>query len=65
MLLSISGAVFHNIGQLVAVSLIYTNFYLLYYFPVLLVSGIVAGIATAALLKVIMPVFQRLRLNNK
>jgi heptaprenyl diphosphate synthase len=65
MLLSISGAVFHNVGQLVAVSLIYTNFYLLYYFPVLLVSGIVAGIATAALLKVIMPVFQRLRLNNK
>jgi len=49
----------------VAVSLIYTNFYLLYYFPVLLVSGVIAGVATATLLKIIMPVFQRLRLNNK
>ena len=65
LVLSISGAVFHNIGQLVAVSLIYTNFYLLYYFPVLLVAGVIAGVATATLLKVIMPVFQRLRLNNK
>jgi heptaprenyl diphosphate synthase len=65
LVLSISGAVFHNIGQLVAVSLIYTNFYLLYYFPVLLVAGVVAGLATATLLKIIMPVFQRLRLNNK
>ena len=65
LVLSIGGAVFHNIGQLVAVSLIYTNFYLLYYFPVLLVSGVIAGVATATLLKIIMPVFQRLRLNNK
>jgi heptaprenyl diphosphate synthase len=65
LILSISGAVFHNIGQLVAVSLIYTNFYLLYYFPVLLVAGVIAGVATATLLKIIMPVFQRLRLNNK
>jgi len=65
LVLSIFGAVFHNIGQLVAVSLIYTNFYLLYYFPVLLVAGVVAGVATATLLKIIMPVFQRLRFNNK
>jgi heptaprenyl diphosphate synthase len=65
LILSIFGAVFHNIGQLVAVSLIYTNFYLLYYFPVLLVAGVVAGVATATLLKIIMPVFQRLRFNNK
>jgi heptaprenyl diphosphate synthase len=65
LVLSIGGAVFHNIGQLVAVSLIYTNFYLLYYFPVLLVAGVIAGIATATLLRIIMPVFQRLRLNNK
>lgn len=62
--LSVSGAVFHNIGQLLMVSLIYSSFYLLYYFPVLLVAGVVAGLATATLLRIIMPAFKRLRLDN-
>jgi len=65
LILSICGAVFHNIGQLIAVSLVYSNFYLLYYFPVLLVAGVVAGVATATLLKIIMPVFKRFRFSNK
>lgn len=60
LLLSVSGAVFHNIGQFIAISLIYTNMYLWVYLPVLLISGVFAGIATATLLKFILPAFSRL-----
>ncbi len=58
--LSILGAVFHNIGQFVAISLIYTNIYLWVYLPVLLISGVVAGMATSTLLRLIMPAFKRM-----
>lgn len=60
LLLSIFGAIFHNLGQLTAVSLIYTNLYMLAYLPVLLFAGIIAGIATAALLKLILPALKKL-----
>lgn len=61
LLVSIAGAVFHNIGQILAASLILETF-LWPYFPVLLVSGIVTGFATSVLLKMTSPVFSRLRL---
>ena len=60
LLLSISGAVFHNIGQFIAISFIYANIYLWVYLPVLLISGVFAGIATATLLRFILPAFSRL-----
>jgi Predicted membrane protein len=60
LLLSVSGAVFHNIGQFIAISLIYSNLYLWVYLPVLLISGVLAGIATAALLRFILPALKRL-----
>lgn len=60
LILSISGAIAHNLGQFVIVSLIYTNMYLLVYLPVLLIAGIVAGIATSTLLKFILPAFKKL-----
>jgi Predicted membrane protein len=60
LLLSVSGAVFHNIGQFIVVTVIYTNLYLWVYLPVLLISGVLAGIATATLLRLIMPAMKRL-----
>lgn len=59
LILSISGAIFHNIGQLIAVSIVYTNLYLLYFFPVLIITGILAGIVTSVLLNVIKPALKR------
>jgi len=59
---SISGAIAHNTGQFIAVSFIYTGMYLWAYLPVLLVSGVIAGIVTAVLLRFIIPAFERLRL---
>jgi heptaprenyl diphosphate synthase len=58
--LSIFGAVFHNIGQFTVISLIYTNIYLWVYLPVLLISGVLAGMATSVLLRLIMPAFNRM-----
>jgi heptaprenyl diphosphate synthase len=59
--ISISGAIAHNLGQFVAISFIYTGMYLWAYLPVLLISGVGAGIVTALLLKFIIPAFERLR----
>lgn len=56
---SIAGAVAHNIGQFIAVSFILDFDYMLYYLPVLIVTGIPMGILTGTLLKIILPVFRK------
>lgn len=58
-LLSITGAVFHNIGQLVCVSLLYQTA-LWFYLPLLLPAGIATGALTALLLRFISPVFHKI-----
>ena len=60
LMISILGAVFHNVGQMIAVSILYTNLFLWAYFPALLISGIVAGAATSTLLKVTLPALKKL-----
>lgn len=64
LMISIFGAVFHNVGQILAVSLIYTMVSLLPFIPVLLISGIAAGAATSTLLKVTLPALKRLGLGT-
>ena len=58
---SIGGAVAHNIGQIFAASVILKNFYLWYYLPILLASGILMGSVTGVTSKIIMPKLQFLR----
>jgi len=60
LLISVAGSIFHNIGQLVAVAFIYTSIYTFAYFPVLLISGLAAGTATATLLRLIIPALKKL-----
>ena len=60
LVISIFGAVFHNVGQFIVIAIIYTGMNLWAYFPVLLISGLVAGVVTSTLLKFIIPAFQRL-----
>ncbi len=55
LLISICGAVSHNMGQYVAISIIYTNMNLWAYLPILVIAGVAAGIVTATLLRFIMP----------
>jgi heptaprenyl diphosphate synthase len=59
-IVSVAGAVAHNLGQYAAVSLIMQTVYMVYYLPVLLVAGVVMGVVTGVLLKVILPVFKRI-----
>ena len=57
---SISGAIAHNLGQMLVVGFLYVGMYIWYYFPVLIVAGLIAGTITATLLKVFVPAIQRL-----
>ena len=57
-ILSIFGAVSHNIGQLVLASVILKSVYTFYYLPVMIVSGAVMGVITGVLLKLVMPYLQ-------
>ena len=41
--ISISGGIFHNIGQICVAALVVENMKLFYYLPILLVSGILTG----------------------
>lgn len=58
---SILGAVFHNIGQLVAASFLLQTEMALYYLPVLILSGIGMGLITGLTVRVVMPVLNRLQ----
>jgi len=60
LMISIFGAVFHNVGQFIVITVIYTGINMWVYLPVLLISGLAAGIVTSSLLRFIMPAFQRL-----
>lgn len=58
--LSIAGAVAHNAGQIVMARVILKNRYVYYYFPILLLSGLVVGSVTGMVLNVLMPYLSRL-----
>ncbi len=48
---SVIGAVFHNIGQLVVAGFIVQTRGLLFYLPILLISGVITGIITGTIAK--------------
>ncbi|MDL2219291.1 Gx transporter family protein [Ruminococcaceae bacterium OttesenSCG-928-O06] len=58
LVLSVAGALFHNMGQLVVVRVLFGHFSL-YYAPVLVVSGVVMGCLTGLLLRALLPALQR------
>ena len=49
--ISVAGGVSHNIGQLIVAALIVENTSLLYYAPVLLISGVITGLLIGLLTK--------------
>lgn len=60
LILSVSGGIFHNLGQITAASIILNTPLILYYFPILVFSGVAAGMITALLLKIIMPALNKI-----
>lgn len=64
---SVFGAVFHNLGQIAVAIIVMQTKEIIYYFPFLLVSGMIAGAFTGTCCKFLMQHFDKLRLahNNK
>lgn len=42
---SMTGAIFHNMGQIIIALFVMENIHILYYFPVLCFTGVIAGLA--------------------
>uniref|UniRef100_UPI004027E0F9 Gx transporter family protein n=1 Tax=Faecalibacterium sp. TaxID=1971605 RepID=UPI004027E0F9 len=62
-ILSVCGALAHNIGQLLGASVILSTAVSLYYAPVMLVLGLVMGMLTSVTLRAILPALGRLGYN--
>jgi heptaprenyl diphosphate synthase len=60
-LVSVLGAVAHNVGQLVVVSLVLRSAYTLYYLPVMVLSGVGMGILTGLLLRILLPYLESVK----
>lgn len=58
---SVTGAVFHNVGQALAATAILSSTAVLVYAPVLVVAGVVVGVVTGLLLRAVLPALKRLR----
>ncbi|MEG2770215.1 MAG: Gx transporter family protein [Oscillospiraceae bacterium] len=63
-ILSILGAVFHNLGQLFVARIMLTNAVTWLYLPVLLISGIIMGSITSFSLKLVIPHLNKLGLTK-
>ncbi len=59
--IAVISAICHNIGQLSVSILISKTTAMLYYTPVLLISGIITGVLTGVILKTIMPLLNKQR----
>ena len=64
-ILSVCGALAHNIGQLFGAGLILSSAMSLYYAPVMLVLGLIMGAFTSLTLKAILPALGRLGYNTR
>ncbi|MBQ2752883.1 MAG: Gx transporter family protein [Firmicutes bacterium] len=52
---SILGGIAHNIGQLIAAGIVISNLKIVYYVPVLLLSGVITGFLTGLVVKYVVP----------
>jgi heptaprenyl diphosphate synthase len=57
---SICGAISHNLGQLAVAAVLTGTGMTLYYFPVLLVSGVIFGTVTGVTLSILLPIFNKI-----
>ncbi len=64
-ILSVCGALFHNIGQLLGASVILSSKMSLYYAPVMLILGLVMGAVTSVTLRAILPALGKIGYNTQ
>ncbi len=58
-ILSVSGAVAHNLGQLIALSFIFGTSYVFYYAPMLIIVGIIMGFLTSIILNALFAILEK------
>ena len=58
--LSVSGALCHNAAQLVVVSIITASASIFYYAPILVIAAVLCGSATAAVVRILMPLISKI-----
>ena len=61
-LISVLGSLGHNFGQLLMASVIMKSGFVIYYLPIMAVSGVGMGVATGVLLRVMLPYMNKLQL---
>lgn len=64
-ILSVCGALAHNIGQLIGAGVIISSSLSFYYAPVMLVLGLVMGALTSLTLRALLPALKRLGYNTR
>ena len=64
-ILSVCGALAHNIGQLIGASIVLSSTLALTYAPVLIVSGLAMGLVTSSSLSALLPALGRMGFNIK
>ena len=64
-ILSVCGALDHNVGQLLGASVILSSAMSLYYAPVMLVFGLIMGSLTSITLRALLPALGRLGYNTR
>ncbi|MEG0340289.1 MAG: Gx transporter family protein, partial [Oscillospiraceae bacterium] len=65
-IMSVTGAIMHNIGQLLALRfLVTTSPYTIYYLPILLISGVIMGALTSVSLQAVLPALAKLGIEKK
>ena len=63
-ILSVCGALFHNVGQLLGASVILSSTMSLYYAPIMLILGLVMGAVTSVTLRAILPALGKIGYNT-
>ena len=61
---SVCGSLGHNVGQLAMASVIMQSGFVIYYLPIMAVSGIGMGVATGVILRMMLPYMNKLRLTQ-
>jgi len=64
-IISVISAIAHNLGQLVAVSVLLKNIAAFYYSPVLIASGVLMGSVTGITIKIMLPAMERINPTRK
>lgn len=59
--LSVSGALCHNAAQLALVSMISASTSVFYYAPILVIAAVLCGSATAAIVRLAMPILEKIQ----